>query len=38
MADARVQMLPLVTVGDPSVGGHDWFQIFSRLGFCRTML
>lgn len=32
MADARVQMLPLVTVGDPSLGGHDWFQIFSRLG------
>ncbi len=32
MADARAQMLPLVTVGDPSLGGHDWFQIFSRLG------
>lgn len=32
MADARVQMLPLVTVGDPSLGGHDWFQIFASLG------
>ena len=32
MADARAQMLPLVTVGDPSLGGHDWFQIVSRLG------
>ncbi len=32
MTDARVQMLPLVTVGDPSLGGHDWFQIFASLG------
>lgn len=32
MADARAQELPLVTVGDPEVGGHDWFQIFSSLG------
>ena len=32
MADARVQNLPLVTVGDPEAGGHDWFLIFSRLG------
>lgn len=32
MADARAQILPLVTVGDPEAGGHDWFLIFSRLG------
>lgn len=32
MADARVQQLPLVTVGDPGLGGHDWFAIFSSLG------
>jgi hypothetical protein len=32
MADARVQQLPLVTVGDPAPGGHDWFAIFSSLG------
>lgn len=32
MADARVQELPLVTVGDPDAGGHDWFAIFSSLG------
>jgi len=32
MADARAQDLPLVTVGDPEAGGHDWFQIFSSLG------
>jgi hypothetical protein len=32
MADARSQGLPLVTVGDASGGGHDWFNIFSSLG------
>ena len=35
MADARVQLLPLVTVGDPEMGGHDWFRIFSELGLLR---
>ena len=32
MADARTQALPLVTVGDPEMGEHDWFRIFSQLG------
>lgn len=33
MADARAQVLPLVTVGSPdAVEGHDWFLIFSRWG------
>ncbi|MBI1940312.1 MAG: hypothetical protein HYS33_02255 [Acidobacteria bacterium] len=32
MADARSQGLPLVTVGDPDAGGHDWFRIFTSLG------
>lgn len=32
MADARAQGLPLVTVGDPDAGGHDWNQILSRWG------
>ena len=32
MADARAQVLPLVTVGDPDQAGHDWFLIFSSLG------
>jgi len=32
MADARAQNLPLITVGDPEAGGHDWFLIFSSLG------
>jgi hypothetical protein len=27
--------LALVTVGDPSLSGHDWFQIFSSLGLLR---
>ncbi len=33
MADARVQVLPLVTVGDSGDEGvmHDWFAIFSSL-------
>jgi hypothetical protein len=35
MADARAQALPLVTVGDPEMGGHDWFQIFAQLGLLR---
>jgi len=35
MADARSQGLPLVTVGDASEGGHDWFNIFSSLGLLR---
>ncbi|MBF8304838.1 MAG: hypothetical protein HW398_26 [Acidobacteria bacterium] len=33
MADARAQVLPLVTVGDPDAAeGHDWFLIFLRWG------
>ncbi|MBI3894667.1 MAG: hypothetical protein HY313_01920 [Acidobacteria bacterium] len=32
MANAQTQTLPLVTVGDPAAGGHDWFLIFSSLG------
>jgi hypothetical protein len=33
MADARAQVLPLVTAGDPDNGElHDWFRIFSSLG------
>jgi len=33
MADARVQLLPLVTVGDPdAMEGHDWFLILSQWG------
>lgn len=32
MADARAQVLPLVTVGDPDAGEHDWFLILSQLG------
>jgi hypothetical protein len=35
MADARAQNLPLVTVGDPEMGGHDWFLIFAQLGLLR---
>ena len=35
MADARAQVLPLITVGDPEMGGHDWLQIFSQLGLLR---
>lgn len=33
MADARVQVLDLVTVGDPGEEGvmHDWFVIFSSM-------
>jgi hypothetical protein len=32
MADARAQVLPLVTTGDPDLAEHDWFAIFSSLG------
>jgi hypothetical protein len=32
MADARAQVLPLVTTGDPDFVEHDWFAIFSSLG------
>jgi hypothetical protein len=32
MADARAQVLPLVTTGDPDFVEHDWYAIFSRLG------
>jgi hypothetical protein len=32
MADARAQVLPLVTTGDPDFAEHDWFAIFSSLG------
>lgn len=35
VADARAQLLPLVTVGDPAAGGHDWFLILSRWGLLR---
>ena len=32
MADARAQVLPLVTTGDSDFVEHDWFAIFSSLG------
>jgi hypothetical protein len=32
MADARTQVLPLVTTGDPEFVEHDWFRIFSSMG------
>jgi hypothetical protein len=32
MADARAQVLPLVTTGDPEFAEHDFFRIFSSLG------
>lgn len=32
IADARAQVLPLVTVGDPEAGEHDWFLILSGFG------
>ena len=32
MADARVQILPLVTTGDPDFVEHDFHAIFSQLG------
>ena len=32
MADARAQVLPLATTGDPDFVEHDFFRIFSSLG------
>ena len=32
MADARAQVLPLVTTGDPDFVEHDFFRIFTSLG------
>jgi len=32
MADARAQVLPLVTTGDPDFVEHDFHAIFSSLG------
>jgi hypothetical protein len=32
MADARAQVLPLVTTGDPEFVEHDWCKIFSSMG------
>lgn len=32
MADARAQVLPLVTTGDPEFVEHDWFRIFTSMG------
>jgi hypothetical protein len=32
MADARAQVLPLVTTGDPEFAEHDFFRIFASLG------
>ena len=32
MADARAQVLPLVTTGDPDLVEHDFYAIFSSLG------
>ncbi|MGC1645174.1 MAG: hypothetical protein WA741_05040 [Candidatus Sulfotelmatobacter sp.] len=32
MADARAQVLPLVTTGDPDFVEHDFHAIFTRLG------
>ena len=32
MADARAQILPLVTTGDPDFVEHDFHTIFSRMG------
>ncbi|MFZ0735194.1 MAG: hypothetical protein WAM79_22950 [Candidatus Sulfotelmatobacter sp.] len=32
MADARAQVLPLVTTGDPDFVEHDFYTIFSSLG------
>jgi hypothetical protein len=32
MADARAQILPLVTAGDSDYVEHDWYAIFSSLG------
>jgi hypothetical protein len=32
MADARAQLLPLVTTGDPEFVEHDFYTIFTQLG------
>jgi hypothetical protein len=32
MADARAQVLPLVTTGDPEFAEHDFYRIFTDLG------
>jgi hypothetical protein len=32
MADARAQVLQLVTVGDPDFVEHDWFVMFGQMG------
>jgi hypothetical protein len=32
MADARVQVLPLITTGNADFAEHDWYAIFSSLG------
>lgn len=32
MADARAQVLPLVTTGDPEFAEHDFYRIFTNLG------
>jgi hypothetical protein len=32
MADARAQLLPLITVGDSDFVIHDWNYLFTRLG------
>ncbi len=32
MADARAQVLQLVTVGNPDFVEHDWFTLFSKFG------
>jgi len=32
MADARAQVLPLVTTGDSDFVEHDFYAIFSKLG------
>ena len=32
MADARAQVLPLVSIGNTDEAGHDWFNIFSSVG------
>ena len=32
MADARAQILPLVTTGDPDFVEHDFYAIFTSLG------
>ena len=38
VADARVQLLPLVTLGDDYESAHDWYQILSRTGHLESDL